>query len=103
MNTKLDLTDTVDAEVGSDAIKTASQVHESVRLAARLHWLPLACLPKSIVLLDMLQTMGIPACLKLGVNKREQQFASHAWVQVGSAMIGEPEHVKDRFIEIHHR
>ena len=99
-NAKLNPMNTVSGDVAPRAEHIACQMHESVRLAARLHWLNLACLPKSIVLSDMLHAINIPARIKLGVNKQEHQFASHAWVQVGDVMIGEPESVKAQFTEI---
>ena len=103
LNSKLDLSDTVSRPVSPDAVQIAMKMHESVRLAARLHWLNLACLPKSIVLSDMLQELGVPASVKLGVNKRDHQLASHAWVQVNDTLIGEPQHMKDQFTEIRNR
>ncbi|RBP49645.1 transglutaminase superfamily protein [Arenicella xantha] len=72
-------------------------MHESVRLAARLHIVSMACLPRSIVLADMLRRQGDRAIVRIGVNKAGVQFVSHAWVEVDGCMVGEPEHVSEQF------
>lgn len=79
-----------------EAIETAKKLHESVRLAARCHPLKTACLPKSLVLQGMLIETGIPAQLCLGVNT-DQGLSSHAWVEVDSIAIGEPESLQQDF------
>lgn len=73
------------------------EMHESVRLAARCHFGQTACLPRSIVLADLLQKQGHNALVKLGVSKKAGQFASHAWVEVDGVMIGEPDSVEQDF------
>jgi hypothetical protein len=82
------------------AVTKAERMHELVRLASRLHWVSQACLPRSIVLIDLLRTIGITAVFKLGVSKKNAQFASHAWVEVDSVMISEPGNVKNEFTEL---
>ena len=81
----------------ASAIDVAVFLHESVRLAARLHLFATDCLPKSIVLKEMLVARGINAQLCLGVNSAEDNIKSHAWVEVDSIMIGEPETVNKDF------
>lgn len=76
-------------------------MHEAVRLASRLHLARADCLPKSIVLVRMLQNQGLQARAVIGVTKQSQQFASHAWVEVCTGnvwqMVAEPESMIDRF------
>ena len=76
----------------------ARRIHESVRLAARLHFFKAECLAKSIVLADMLGSRGMSAQLVIGVSKKGGVFSSHAWVEVDGFMIGEPESIKQDFI-----
>lgn len=73
------------------------EMHESVRLAARLLPGRVACLPRSIVLSDMLRRRGHAANVVLGVNKAGGTLSSHAWVEVAGAMVGEPETVGAEF------
>jgi hypothetical protein len=78
----------------------AAQIHESVRLASRLHFLDAECLPRSIVLTEMLIARGIQASVVIGVSKKGGQFSSHAWVEVDGIMVAEPESVKGDFAKI---
>lgn len=79
----------------------ATALHESVRLAARLHPLKPACLPKSIVLLGLLRRRGIQAALCLGVNKSEgsstRALHSHAWVEIFDGPVCERSTVREDF------
>jgi hypothetical protein len=81
----------------SEQLSRAMEMHEAVRLAARLHFIDLACLPKSIVLADMLNMRGDPATVILGVNKSQGELRSHAWVEVNGQMVSEPENVSVDF------
>lgn len=74
-----------------------AQLHEAVRLAARLQFGSAACLPRSIVLADMLRSQGYSAQLRIGVNKQGSVLRSHAWVELNGEMIGEPDSVTQEF------
>lgn len=78
----------------------AAQMHESVRLAARLQFSVAECLPKSIVLAEMLIARGMQASVVIGVSKKGGQLSSHAWVEVDGTMVAEPESVRDDFAQI---
>jgi len=78
------------------------EVHESVRLASRLHFLPADCLARSIALAGMLQCQSYEAKVFLGVKKGQNSFASHAWVELDGTMLGEPESVKSDFTALSH-
>lgn len=75
----------------------AQQMHESIRLAARLHFFRAECLPKSIVLADMLSARGLAANVVIGVSKKNSNFSSHAWVEIDGQMVSEPESIKTDF------
>ena len=76
----------------------AKQMHESVRIAARLHLTKTDCLPRSLVLVEMLNIAGHEAELKIGVTKDSQgNLASHAWVELSGVMVAEPESVSSQF------
>ena len=81
-------------------LELAKQLHESVRLAARLHFLPAHCLPRSLVLASMLEARNIEAHVYIGVSKKENGFASHAWIEVCKQMIAEPEAVERDFTRL---
>ena len=85
--------ETKDITITSKRYNDAVLMHESVRLAARLHILPTNCLPKSIVLADMLRRRSYAAKVFIGVSKKSKQLLSHAWVEIDGTMLLEPEHV----------
>jgi hypothetical protein len=39
------------------------------------------CLKKSLILLRLLRKRGIPAELRLGVRKVDNEFSAHAWIE----------------------
>jgi len=89
--------------LSSDAsidLERAKQLHESVRLAARLHFLPARCLPRSIVLAKLLESRGISATVCVGVSKKSNMFASHAWLEVHGVMVAEPETITHDFTRL---
>lgn len=67
------------------------EIHFAVQRAARFQPTKSDCMPRSLVLRDMLRTRGLPAELKLGVQKDDGSLASHAWVEVFGDKIGEPD------------
>ena len=82
-------------------MRQAMLMHESIRLAARLHFSNAECLPRSIVLFDMLNRNGKQVELKIGVAKDAKgAFASHAWVELSGLKVAEPESVGQQFIQI---
>ncbi len=72
-------------------------MHESVRLAARCHPGKVDCLPRSLVLTDMLKGRAHTAQTVLGVVKHEGNLAAHAWVEVNGMMVAEAEAVSSKF------
>ena len=78
-------------------------LHTAVRIAARLHFMRVSCLPRSLVLVQMLQQRGEAAIVRIGVAKTTQGIASHAWVELGGMMIGEPENVSGDFTPLGRR
>jgi len=85
------------ANTDTPNLEVAEQMHESVRLAARLHIWQTTCLPRSIVLVNMLKTRALDAHVCIGISKVGQQFASHAWVELEGQMVAEPESVQYEF------
>ncbi len=74
---------------------------ESVRLASRLHSSGTQCLHRSLALKLMLEARSIRARVLIGVNKRGDAIASHAWLEayVGDhwLILGEPEVIANEF------
>lgn len=77
--------------------KLALELHEVIRVAARLHFMHAACLPKSLVLVQMLEENGLFAKVYIGVAKCGNGIASHAWVEMDGEMVGEVESVGANF------
>ncbi|NND00586.1 MAG: lasso peptide biosynthesis B2 protein [Gammaproteobacteria bacterium] len=78
-------------------------MHEAVRLAARCHFWHTACLPRSLVLADMLNRRGLEASVRIGVSRStgaDSSLASHAWVEVQGCIVGEPETISEQFTRI---
>lgn len=78
------------------------EMHESVRLAARLHFHSVECLPKSIVLADMLTARGLGAFVVIGVNKTDGALKSHAWVELNGLRVAEAESIPLDFTVLKH-
>lgn len=103
LNSKIDL---VSDEQNSQCVmhesiaERSKLMHESVRLAARIHPGTAECLPRSIVLADMLRQRGFDARVKLGVAKLDQKLASHAWVECQGVTVGERESVGADFTKL---
>ena len=81
----------------AELINTAQNLHESIRLASRLLPFPCECVPRSLVLRDMLQKKGVAAKFQIGVNKENLSLQSHAWVEVYGEAIGEKDDLKTTF------
>jgi hypothetical protein len=96
LTNKLEIGSRQEASGGSNSI-IALKIHESVRLAARLHFHDAQCLAKSIVLADMLNARSLNASVLVGVNKDGQRLTSHAWVEVDGLIVGEPESIQRGF------
>jgi hypothetical protein len=62
---------------------------QMVDLAARhLPWQP-SCLPRSLVLWFLLRRQGVPAELRIGVQKSAQQLKAHAWIEVDRQVVND--------------
>lgn len=80
-----------EGDLSSEQRALVRGIHFAVQRAARFQLTKSDCMPRSLVLRDMLQRRSIPAELKLGVQKGESGLASHAWVEVLGEKIGEPD------------
>lgn len=68
-----------------------------VDVAARhLPWQP-TCLPRSLVLWFLLRRQGVPAELRIGVQRSEQQLEAHAWVEVDHRVVNDTPDIAARF------
>lgn len=81
-----------DQSVDYTELESATQMAESVRVAARLLPSQPACLPRSLVLTRMLRRRGINSALCIGVAKGSapRSLASHAWVEIADCAVAEP-------------
>ncbi len=79
-------------------------LHEAVRIAGRAHFMQVHCLPKSLVLAAMLNRRHQRARVAVGISKQNDEFASHAWVEVLDdtqwRMVGEPDTVPQQFTRV---
>jgi hypothetical protein len=101
-------TPTSNENTNSDhSINEPDQLFEIVRLAARMHLWQTACLPRSIVLADMLnaalgdnQAVLLLGVQQLGAGNADPSIASHAWVELDGRVVGEAERVAKQFTQI---
>jgi Transglutaminase-like superfamily len=84
--------------VPADALAWAWRRQRLVSLAARLHLASMTCLPRALTLRWMASRRGIPAQLRIGMNKSSIGMLAHAWVEVQGESIGEPDDIADRFM-----
>jgi hypothetical protein len=69
-------------------------------LAARHHLYPMRCLRRSLALQWLLNRCGIPAVLRLGVQREAGTLKAHAWLEHDGLPIGEPQDVESRFVPL---
>ena len=55
------------------------------------------CLPRSIALFQYLNAAGFKVEHKFGVNKDNNKFSAHAWVEYQQIPLNESENLKQRF------
>jgi hypothetical protein len=59
----------------------------AIALAISLYWKPVRCLQRSVCLVRLLRTHGVPARLVIGY--RPAPFLSHAWVEVEGRVVND--------------
>ena len=102
-----------DAKQIRNRLKSASAKHPArpvdpdrawllVHRAARLQWSQTLCLPRAIVLRDILTNRGLEAEIRLGIDREAagSKMSAHAWVELGDQVIGEKELIEDRFVRL---
>jgi hypothetical protein len=69
-------------------------------LAARHHLYPMRCLRRSLALQWLLNRHGIPAVLRLGVQREAGELKAHAWLEHDGLPLGEPQDVESHFVPL---
>lgn len=75
-------------------------VREAARMvsaAARFGPLTASCLPRSIVLQQLLRREGIMTDIRVGVRKADGLLDGHAWVEYHGVAVSDPPDVPERF------
>ncbi len=85
------------AESRASADARITHLHQLIRYAAQLHFIPITCLERSLTLQKMLTRENIPAQIKIGANKIEGLLYAHAWVEVNGKAPGEADDVAKKF------
>jgi hypothetical protein len=83
--------------VPADALAWAWRRQRLVSRAAGFHLAHMTCLPRALSLRWMASRLGIPAQLRIGINKSASGLLAHAWVEVLGEKIGEPGDIAERF------
>ena len=65
----------------------AEAVQQAINVAYRVLRLESTCLKKALVFCRIYQRRGFPAVLRIGVQKTEDRFSAHAWVEDGTGQL----------------
>ena len=82
----------------------AAVMREATRMvnaAARYTPMSATCLPKSIVLQQLLRREGIETALRIGVRKAGAALDGHAWLEYRGVPVADPPSVHDCFTVLH--
>lgn len=74
-----------------------------VQVAAKYQQLWANCLKRSLVLWTLLRFQGIPAHLRIGVNRQEQTFVAHAWVCYDGKILNDSADVEALYQPFEHK
>ena len=77
------------------AIFLARRTARLVAVAAR--YAGGSCLARSVVLCLLLERRGVPARLRIGVRKQDDEFQAHAWVEAAGISLNEAPDVGLRY------
>jgi hypothetical protein len=78
-------------------LPAAQSTARIVLSAARWSPVPATCLVRSLALSRLLRQQGLAAELRIGVARPDGQFAAHAWVEHGGAVLNDGQDVALRF------
>lgn len=72
-----------------------------VNAAARYTPMSATCLPKSLVLQQLLRREGIETALRIGVRRAGTALDGHAWLEYRGVPVADPPSVHDCFTVLH--
>ena len=78
-------------ETRSEAREVVQLTCRMLRAAVRYSLAQFTCLEESLTLWYLLREQGIPACLRIGVRKENEEFEAHAWVEHGGEALNQLE------------
>lgn len=87
-----------------DAGDEAAVIRDAARMvdaAARYTPMSATCLPKSLVLQQLLRREGIETALRIGVRKAGAALDGHAWLEYRGVPVADPPSVHDCFTVLH--
>jgi hypothetical protein len=72
---------------GVDGDLSPETVQRAIQLVFRLLPLESTCLKQALIFCRIYQRRGLPAVLRIGVQKTDDCFAAHAWVEDGTGKV----------------
>jgi hypothetical protein len=99
--TLLRLQPTSAAGLAGDEPAVIREAARMVNAAARYAPMSATCLPKSIVLQQLLRREGIETTLRIGVRKAGASLDGHAWLEYRGVPVADPPSVHDCFTVLH--
>ena len=88
------------AEPSQQQVNRAETYMRWLRVAARHHVVTARCLHQSLALHGWLRRDGVPSTINIGVRRHGTQLFAHAWVNVGRAVIGDPNEAVGSFVKL---
>jgi hypothetical protein len=77
--------------------ETVMMTVRMVKAAVRHSFAQRTCLEESLTLWWMLGRQGVPAEVRIGVQKSGDRFTAHAWVESNGVALNEPESVHQHY------
>lgn len=82
---------------GTDDLDTARMAARMIGIAARHGRFGARCLQQSILLIKFLHARGIACKLRLGSQRKDEEFGAHAWVECGGVAVNDGSDVRLRY------
>ena len=84
-------------EAGAPTDNRRNCIVKMTKIAARNFPIKVNCLPRSLVIWTLLQCYRFQAELRLGVQKKSEIFAAHAWVECSGIVINDSSDIVEEY------
>ena len=88
------------SEAGAQQSVSIERMAWLVAVAARYHLQPMRCLVQSMTLQRLLRRQGIPAELRIGVQREGDSIKAHAWLEESGRPINARRSIEETFLPL---